>query len=468
MRRTRPTLPTPLPTPLPTTTLATALGLALAVLGPVTETHADPGDEEAARRRAARRTPVVEAVERAAPAVVSIGTTRLVRAGRWWDWEFLQQKEVPGALGSGVIVHPRGYVVTNAHVIHQAEAIAVKLTGLGQEQEIPADLIAFDLDNDLALLKLTDDGPYPAARFGRTDDLMVGETIIAMGSPFGLGRTVTTGVVSGTDRDIRIRDQVFEDLIQTDAAVNQGNSGGALLNILGEWIGVNSAIYSLSGGSDGISFAIPIETVRTFLVSALRPRRQSNRWAGIELRERAGGGVELGTVFAVGPGARAGLRAGSRVVAIGGQAADDPVDAAFALLDETSRGSVRLRVADAGRARDVVLPLEELPTERLAWRHLGIRCAEVDRRISEKTGYREGSGVIITEVREGSGAARTGLARGDLLLALGRSRLRSLEDLLILVQTISKGDLIDVKLLRPERVFGGVRYQTRKARLAID
>jgi serine protease Do len=320
--------------------ISTLLGVTLAALGAAHVAHADPGDQDEARGRAARRTPVVEAVERAAPSVVSIGTTRLVRSGRWWDWDFLQQREVPGALGSGVIVHPRGYVVTNAHVIHQAEQIAVKLTGRGDKKEIPAELVAFDIDNDLALLKLEPaGGPYPAARFGRADDLMVGETIIAMGSPFGLGRTVTTGVVSALERDISIRDQVFENLIQTDAAVNQGNSGGALLNILGEWIGVNSAIYSLSGGSDGISFAIPIETVRTFLVSALRPRRQSANWIGVELREREGGGVEIGTVYAVGPGAKAGLRAGSRIISVGGRPADDPVEAARNSPPSGSRGS---------------------------------------------------------------------------------------------------------------------------------
>ena len=196
-------------------------------------------------------------------------------------------EEVPGALGSGVIVHPRGYVVTNAHVINQAAQISVKLTGLGEDEEIPADLVAVDLEHDLALLRMRGEGPFQAAKFGSDHDLMVGETILAMGNPFGLGRTVTTGVISALSRDIRIRDQVFEGLIQTDAAVNQGNSGGALLNILGEWIGVNSAIFSLSGGSDGISFAIPVSTVRAFLVEAMRPRRVVGRWIGAEFAEAA-------------------------------------------------------------------------------------------------------------------------------------------------------------------------------------
>jgi serine protease Do len=424
-------------------------------------------DDDADARRRLRRTPIVEAVERAAPSVVSIGTTRLVRVPRFWEWDFVVQ-ERPGALGSGVIVHPAGYVVTNAHVINQAAQIAVKLTGLGEETEIPASLVAVDLQHDLALLQLEKEGPYPAAEFGSSDDLMVGETAIAMGNPFGLGRTVTVGVISALNRDIEVRDQVFEGLIQTDAAVNQGNSGGALLNLNGEWIGVNSAIYSLSGGSDGISFAIPVKTVRGFLAAALRPRRIVGKWLGIELGEKDDGTVVVRTVFPVGPAADAGIEQGAELLDSRGEAHRDIVSLTYAILDAARTGKHTLHVRDGDSVRDVELAFAELPTDELSWERLGVRCVEVTPEITEKTGYREGAGVFVAEVREGSPAARIGLRTSDLLVGLGDHPLRTQDDLLVLMERMKRGDPVDVHLVRPERSRFGIRHERWKARLVAD
>ena len=428
-----------------------------------TQVRAD--DEDPGRRL--RRTPVVEAVERAAPSVVSIGTTRLVRVPRFWEWDFVVQ-ERPGALGSGVIVHPAGYVITNAHVINQAAQISVKLTGLGKETEIPASLVAVDLEHDLALLQMKQEGPYPAAAFGSSEDLMVGETAIAMGNPFGLGRTVTVGVISALDRDIDVRDQVFDGLIQTDAAVNHGNSGGALLNINGEWIGVNSAIYSLSGGSDGISFAIPIRTVRTFLAEALRPRRIVGKWLGVEFAERADGAVVVSTVYPVGPAAEAGLQPDAVVVGHDDKPLRDIVTLTYEILDAAAAGSYMLRIQDGAATRAVSIAFGELPTSKLSWERLGVVCVEVTPEITEKTGYREGAGVLVKSVREDSPAARLGLRDADLLIALGDHTVRSQDDLLMLLERMSAGDEVDVHLVRPERTRFGTRLERWKARLIAD
>lgn len=453
------------------------LTLLVAAAGAVAAAAAPPAraDEDAEARRRRRRNEIVEAVERAAPAVVSVGTTQLV-AVRYWDWADLTQRqgsrEVKG-LGSGVIVHPSGLVVTNAHVINQADQVVVRMTGVSEKaDEIPATIVAADLDHDLALLRLDRPGPYPTVAIGRSTDLMPGETVIAIGSPVGLGRTVTTGVVSALDRSITIREQTFENLIQTDAAVNQGNSGGALLNALGEWIGVNSAIYSLSGGgSDGISFAIPMETVSEFLAATVLSGRLPGVWVGLSLEEPAPGDVRVRTVYPVGPAAAAGLRPGARVVEIGGRRPASLADACLAVAVAARSGSLDLAVESAespGAPKRHRLAFDAPPTEKLAWQRLGIRAAEVTPEVRLQTGYPVGSGIVVTEVRENGPAARVGLQPGDLLQALGDRVLRQEEDLLEFVQLAKKGEAAPVRLVRVVRTRFGVSADSWGAKLLVE
>ena len=412
-----------------------------------------------------RRTPVVEAIEKAAPAVVSIGTTRIVRV-RYWDWDFLQGKQQQRSLGSGVIVHPSGYVVTNAHVINQADQILVHLTGEREkEPDIPATLIAADVEHDLALVRLEKPGPYPFVEFGRSDDLMLGEPIIAIGNPFGLGRTVTTGIISALDRTLDVRNAKFTGLIQTDAAVNHGNSGGPLVNALGQWIGVNSAIYSLSGGSDGISFAIPVDTVRQFVVRSLRSARIAGTWLGAEFGEKDGR-VVVEKVHAAGPAAKADLAAGAVVAGPRGR---DALRFCFDLLEAQRAGRFTFEVAGAGgRTSPVTISFEPPPIERLAWERLGVRCAEVDDELSGRTGYRVGSGLVVLEVKDGGPAQRVGLARGDLLEAIGDARLAAFDDLLTLVLETRKGESREVRLVRPTRSAFGVSFEEWRAKVVVD
>lgn len=410
--------------------------------------RADDGD--AASSRALRRSPVVEAVEKAAPSVVSIGTKQLVQQ-RFWFGES-RERIVPGALGSGVIVHPRGYVITNVHVINRAYEIYVKLTGAGEEEtEIPAKLVAVEPEHDLALLRMEGPGPYPAANVGRSNDLMVGETVIAMGNPFGLGRTVSTGVVSAQRRSITVNDRTFDGLIQTDAAVNQGNSGGPLLNILGEWIGVNSAIYSLSGGSDGISFAIPVDTARDFLARSLQPRRVSDKWLGLEFEADARGGVKTSTVYPVGPAHDKDVPEGRHVVAVDGRTVDDLLALRLAVLDALPKGRVALRLDGADGPLDLAVTFDDLPTNELLWKHFGLECVEVTGEVADTEGYREGAGVMIDNLREGGPAERIGMKKGDLIQGFGPRTVRSLEDLLLVVQFGKPEGTYDVQLGRPVR-----------------
>jgi serine protease Do len=460
-----------LPVALVSVAAVTAAGL-VAARG--TPPSAVAGEEDApATKRQLRRNAVVEAVERSAPSVVSVGTTRIIPV-RYFDWAAFRERQgqqEQRGLGSGVIIHSSGLVVTNAHVINQADQVVVRLTGLdaSTEEEIPATILSTDLTHDLALLRLEKPGPYAAATFGRSDDLMPGETVIAIGSPVGLGRTVTTGIVSALNRSMTIEQQTFEGLIQTDAAVNRGNSGGALLNILGEWIGVNSAIASLSnGGSDGISFAIPMETVKSFLSRSIQTGRVTGKWAGLEFSDDPKGGVRVETLFPIGPAIRAGLRQGQRVTRVDGRASTDAALATLAMLDAAPRGRVELTIESAEGTKQVTVPLETPPTERLSWERIGVKADEVTPEVREQTGYPVGSGIVVREVREGGPGARVGLQPGDLLVTLGTQTLRSSEDLLEALQWSDKGTAVPVGLFRPVRTRFGVQAERWKAKLVIE
>src|SRR6185295_9540402 len=214
-------------------------------------------------------------------------------------------------------------------------------------------------------------GPYPFVAFARSDDLMVGETVVAIGNPFGLGRTVTSGIVSALDRTLDVRSAKFTGLIQTDAAVNRGNSGGPLLNINGDWIGVNSAIYSLSGGADGISFAIPVDVVRAFVVDSLRKTRFAGVWLGIEFGVGADGRVVVERVHPLGPAAKAGVEVGGRVAR-----ADDPLRFVFDVVEASKAG--KFTFAIEGVAKPMTVAFEAPPTEELAWKRLGVKFGVVD------------------------------------------------------------------------------------------
>ncbi|MCE9636752.1 MAG: trypsin-like peptidase domain-containing protein [Planctomycetes bacterium] len=433
---------------------------------------------DADAKRRLRRTAIVEAVEKSAPSVVSVGTTKINQV-RYFDWAAFRersgQQELKG-LGSGVIVDPSGLVVTNAHVINQADQVVVRLTGLDPttENEIPATILAIDLAHDLALLRLENAGPYPAATFGQSDDLMPGEPVIAIGSPVGLGRTVSSGIVSALNRSMTIERQTFEGLIQTDAAVNRGNSGGALLNILGEWIGVNSAIASLSqgGGFDGISFAIPIATVKQFLSHAIQSGRATGRWAGLEFGDDGRGHVVIQTLYPVGPAVREGLRRGDRVVAVDGRPVSDGALATLAVFEAASRGAaadhVTLSIQSDDGVRRVAVPLETPPTAKLAWDRLGMKAVEVTPEVREQTGYLTGSGLVVQEVRDGSPAARVGFQPGDLLLAIGTQTLRASEDLLEALQWADKGSTVGINLVRPVRTRFGVEGKPLAAKVVLD
>ena len=303
----------------------------------IIEAPADLPDKTAAPRS------LSQAVHKAAPAVVSINTSSSLQHpfsnDPWFRFFFGDRDpEQVSGLGSGVILSSQGYVVTNNHVIKGADAVEVVLPDM---RRAPADIVGTDPESDLAVLKIELDS-LPTMTLGDSDLLEVGDTVLAIGNPFGVGQTVTSGIASALERN-HLGLSTFEDFIQTDAAINPGNSGGALTDVNGDLMGINTAIFSQSGGSMGIGFAIPVNTVKQVLESIIATGHVVRGWIGVEpseltpeLAKAFGSTVDKGVIVVGvlnrGPAAAAGLRPGDIITAV----ADQPVATATELLTRIS------------------------------------------------------------------------------------------------------------------------------------
>lgn len=310
-------------------------------------------------RLPASSAPLAQAAARAAPAVLSIGTSgRPTAEGA----PFHPWNEARRGVGSGVIVDADGYVLTNHHVIAGAQRIEVRLPD-GREAE--AELVGTDPETDLALLRLPADqrGQLPVIEFGSSKSLQVGDTVLAIGNPFDVGQTVTAGIVSALQRQ-QLGINVFENFIQTDAAINPGNSGGALVDAQGRLVGINSAIYSRSGGSLGLGFAIPVEMASEVMAALKRDGQVARGWMGVQTRPLSGElvealklpaglqGVLVSGVVQGAPAAKAGVKPGDVMLAVGDQAVSSP-DALLNTVARLKPGSeVELRLQ---RGREALL-----------------------------------------------------------------------------------------------------------------
>src|SRR6516225_4264036 len=305
-------------------------------------------------------------VKRVAPAVVNVYAARIVANNNPFlaDPFFRQffgavpREQVERSLGSGVIVDPAGLVVTNFHVIEGASQVKV---ALADKREFEADIVLKDQRSDLAVLRIKDaKEKFPTLEFADSDELQVGDVVLAIGDPFGVGQTVTHGIVSAVARtQVGISDYQF--FIQTDAAINPGNSGGALVDMTGRLVGINSAIYSRSGGSQGIGFAIPANMVRVVVTSAEGGSGAVKRpWLGAKLQtvtadiadsmglQRPSGAL-IATVSPSSPAGRGGLKTGDLIVNIDGQIIDDPNAFEYRFATKPIGGSTRLAVLRAGK-----------------------------------------------------------------------------------------------------------------------
>jgi len=384
-----------------------------------------------------RRNAVVEAIERASPAVVNIRTMVQERVSPVFPFsgedffkdffpDFFTREYTHTSLGSGVIIDGhRGYILTNHHVIERATEIKV-ITAAKKEYE--AKVVGTDPRSDLAVLKVDPGEPLKELEMGNSDDLMIGETVIAIGNPFGLSHTVTTGVVSALERSVRAGDQVYRHFIQTDASINPGNSGGPLLNILGELVGINTAIYQKA---QGIGFAIPINKAKRIVKELLRSGEVRFPWLGLEvqdltpqlrayfdLRELASG-VLVSDVHAQGPAARAGIKRGDILLDLEGIPLTSSSSYHDALAEYTPSDRIRITILRNKKRQQVHVQATAFPKGlalEIVRQRLGIEVDEMVPGALKRHGL-EG-GVAIRGIRSGSEAARIGLKEGDIILGV--------------------------------------------------
>lgn len=387
-----------------------------------------------------RETPTVLAIRRASPAVVNIHGQKTVRntaagfAGAGGPDSF---RQVNG-MGTGVVIDPRGYVITNYHVVEDVSEIRVTLD---DGETTTADLIATRPGNDLALVKVRATDALPTIPRGTSRDLMVGESVIAIGNAFGYVHTSTQGIISALHRDVPVNEtQSYEDLIQISAGINPGNSGGPLLNIDGEMIGMNVAVRV---GAQQIAFAIPVDQVIDTVAAMIEEHNEQRLTMGLRTDgSRRGHGVTVAHVSNRSPAAAEGLQAGDRVVRVGSQSVEDRLDYALAMLDivpgeplemEVDRDGERVEVAMRAYASRPAASREPAASDDPAWEVLGIRVRPLEdaamRRINGRMRTRYNGGLSISAVRPGSPAARQGVQPGDVLLGIHEWQTVTLQDL---------------------------------------
>ncbi|AUX76030.1 MULTISPECIES: DegQ family serine endoprotease [Sinorhizobium] len=378
-------------------------------------------------------------VKQTANAVVNVYAERVVerRSIDPFFEEFFGQRmpnrtEKQSSLGSGVIVRRDGIVVTNNHVIEGADDIKV---ALADGREYPCKIVLKDDRLDLAVLKIEADGPFDVIPIGDSDAVEVGDLVLAMGNPFGVGQTVTSGIVSALARN-QISNGDFGFFIQTDAAINPGNSGGGLINMKGELIGINTAIFSRGGGSNGVGFAIPANLVKVFVASAeggggsfVRPfvgatfEPVTSDVAEALGLDRARGAL-VAAVQPDGPAANAGMKPGQVVTAVNGISVEHPDALGYRLTTVGIGHEARVTVSEHGEAHDITLKLEQAPEtaprdERLIEGRnpfAGAVVANLSPRLADELRMPTSlKGVVVTEVNRGSPAARIGLEPKDIV-----------------------------------------------------
>jgi Do/DeqQ family serine protease len=425
-------------------------------------------------------------VRRVAPSVVNVYAAKAVtvRNPLFEDPLFRRFFGVPGgpdggapvqrSLGSGVIVDVSGLVVTNNHVIEGADQIKVSLT---DKREFEAEIVLKDARSDLAVLRLKDTRErFPAIDLGDSDALQVGDVVLAIGNPFGVGQTVTHGIVSAVARtQIGITDYQF--FIQTDAAINPGNSGGALVDLAGRLVGINTAIFSRSGGSQGIGFAIPANMVRVVTASARGGGSVVKRpWLGAKLQalnaeiaenlglKRPAGALVAG-VTAGSPAARGGLRTGDVIVSIDSQAVDDPNAFDYRFATKPLGGRAQLGVIRGGRETGLSVVLQtapETPRDEIEIKSrspfLGAKVANLSPALADELRLDSSTeGVVITDIADGSIAKKLGFQRGDVVVAVNETKIAQTRDLDKV--TREQNRLWRITILREGRqmsvVFGG-------------
>jgi serine protease Do len=380
---------------------------------------------------ASRRTAIVEAVERVQPSVVNISSEKKAASNSRWPFsaEENQRPRVSG-MGSGVIVDGRGYILTNHHVVDKVQGIEVQLL---DGTVLSARVLQYDPVMDLALLKVDSPTPLPAITVGTSSDLMIGETVITLGNAFGYENTVSVGIVSALHRDVTLSDdQVYRNLVQTDACINPGNSGGPLVNIDGELVGINVAVRA---GAQGIGFALPIDEVKRVAADMLSTRRVAATWHGLvgrDVRRGAKRSVVLADVQAGSPAEAAGLKPGDELVRVGDLPVGNILDIERGLLDAKPGRPANVLIRRGGSEQTLALDVRSMPQtasmtvaaastaepDQEVWRLLGLKTVYVPTEYVSAVSPKLRGGLFVQAVEPGSPAAQAAIEKGDILVGM--------------------------------------------------
>jgi serine protease Do len=373
------------------------------------------------------------------------------------------------SLGSGFIIDKRGFILTNNHVVEKTDKITVKLA---DDTEFDAKIIGRDPKTDLALIRIETERPLKPLPLGDSDKLEVGDWVVAIGNPFGLGNTVTAGIVSAKYR--RIGAGSYDNFIQTDASINPGNSGGPLLNTAGEVIGINSAIFSKSGGNIGIGFAIPINMAKD-LLPQLKEGKVVRGWLGVMIQEitpelkgklnlKDEKGALVADVTKDSPAHKAGIKRGDVIVSFDGKEIKEMRELPYVVGSTPVGKKVPVEVIRKGEKKTLQIKIGELKEEKKPAEEgqprpeLGMTVEELTPQLARNLGLSETSGLVVVRVENNSPAEEAGVRSGDILLEIDQAPVKDLEDFHKKIQTYKKGDTILLLIKRG----GATLYLTLK------
>ena len=412
-----------------------------------------------------------ELSKKASPSVVNITAVKIMRGSGEGSSPFgtedplrdfferffggqLPKEYRQNALGTGFIIDPQGFILTNNHVVEQTEELKVRLS---DQKEFKAQIVGRDPKTDLALIKINADRPLVPLVLGDSDKVEVGDWVVAIGNPFGLGNTVTAGIVSAKYR--QIGGGPYDNFIQTDASINPGNSGGPLLNLDGEVIGVNSVIFSESGGNIGIGFAIPINMAKQ-LLPQLRAGKVRRSWIGVmiqditpELKAKLNLGTEEGAlvsdVVSGGPADKAGIKRGDVILRFDGKAIRSTQNLPFVVASTPIGKTVEMEIMRENQRMNLQIKTEELKEEAAeetpaeeAGPNLGMEVQEITPEMAKNYNLSRTSGVIIVDVESGSPAGEAGLVPGDIIVEVDKEPVKDLETLNNLLVEVKAGQTI--------------------------
>ncbi|MBI3592983.1 MAG: DegQ family serine endoprotease [Nitrospirae bacterium] len=446
-----------------------AISLSLISVMPV---QADPPDKEPVEILSKFGDAMAKVAEKAKPAVVNISTTRTIKTPRhpfFDDPAFRRffgegqgpQKRKVTSLGSGFIATSDGYIITNNHVIEGAEDILVKLS---DNREYKGKVIGMDSRTDVAVIKINEKN-LPSIPWGNSDQLKVGEVVLAIGNPYGLSQTITMGIISALGRvGMGITD--YEDFIQTDAAINPGNSGGPLVNVRGEIIGVNTAIFSTTGGYQGLGFAIPSSMVKNVMDSIINQGKVVRGWLGVQIQPLTAelakqfnlkdeNGVLLVETVEGGPAEKGGLKRGDVIVEFDGRKISDPFHFKNMVAATKPGKAVQMKIIRDGNLLTATVTIGELPIEPQVVSSAefenalkGVSVQDLTDEILQKLNItKKIKGVVINNIEEDSPALGI-LAKGDIIIEVNRKPVINAREYNKIVSAIEKGQNILLLIIR--------------------